>query len=475
MRGAPLVLAILAVGGIVVSGLVATRRNASAEGLRADLAADLERGALGDLGRAQAVGRRLVLADAGDREAAAALAFANAVLAVDYGLGTTQEAAEALAHAGAGHAGPSAGMAAAAEAMLALRRGDLDGAARAAAAASAAAPDLPQPLYALGRARALAGDLPGAAHAFEAAIVKAPGFAAARVAWAEVRLDRGDAASARTTLETILNASPRDARAGLLLDEAEAAIDAPATGTLRVVCAPDRWLPPAVTAGCALARSSRARRAGARDEAKTEIDRAASLVPDEPRLLARTALALAQLGAVDRAADLLARARRLAAPGVPVLAWAEAAVTLGRGRARALPSGARPADPETRLLVARAALASGGLGALDAALEGIGRRSRSGDADLASFARLGTKAPPAAPAGTTDPVSAYVEGLRAQLAGNTGHAADEFRQAMGGHGDACRAAGEYLGALRALKLAPAPGTLAELLSENRGCVNLPRR
>jgi tetratricopeptide (TPR) repeat protein len=474
MRGTPLVLAIVALAGIAVSGLVATRRNASAEGLRADLAADLERGALGDLGRAQAVGRRLVLADPGDREAAAALGLTNAVLAVDYGLGTTQEAAEALSHAGRG--GPSAGTAAAAEAMLALRRGDLDGAARAAAAASAAAPDLPHPLYALGRARALAGDLPGAARALEAAIVKAPGFAAARVAWAELRLDRGDAATARTTLEGVLTGSPRDVRAGLLLDEAEAALGDTTPGTLRAACVRDRWQPPAVTAGCALGRAARARRAGARGEARAEVDRAADAAPDEPRLLARIALALAQLGEVDRAAALAARARRLAAPEMPLLAWAEAAIALGRGRASRLPERARPADPEARLLVARAALASGGLGALDAALAALGPTARAGDADLAALARLGLKAPPATPpTGADDPVGAYVDGLRAQLAGDIPRAADRFRLALAGHGDACRAAGEYLGARRALKLGADPGALAALRADNRSCVNLPRR
>ena len=474
MRGAPLILAIVAVGGIAVSGFVATRRNAGAEGLRGDLGTDLERGALGDLGRAQAVGRRLMLADPDDQEAAAALAFTNAVLAVDYGLGTSQEAAEALGHAAPGRGGPSAGTAAAADALLALRRGDLDGAARAAAAASTAAPELPHPLYALGRARARAGDLGGAARALEAAIVKAPAFAPARVAWAELRLDRGDAATARTTLEAVLTASPRDVRAGLLLDEAEGAHGDATAGTLRAACVRDRWQPPALTAGCALGRAARARRAGARAEARAEIDRAADAAPDEPRLLARVALALAQLGEVDRAAALVARARRLAAPEMPLLAWAEAAVALGRGRAGRLPERARPADPETRLLVARAALATGGLGALDAALAGLGAAARAEDADLAALARLGAKVPDGG-ARDDDPVAAYVDGLRAQLAGDVPRAADRFRLALAGHGDACRAAGEYLGARRALKLAADPAALATLRADNRGCVNLPRR
>jgi tetratricopeptide (TPR) repeat protein len=355
-----------------------------------------------------------------------------------------------------------------------LRGGDLEGATRAAAAAAAAAPDLPHPLYALGRARALAGDLAGAARALEAAIVKAPGFAAARVAWAELRLDRGDAATARTTLEAVLTRSPRDARAGLLLDEAEAALGDGSTITLRATCAQDRWLPPAITAGCALARAARARRSGARSEARAEAERAARAAPDEPRLLARSALLLAQLGAVDRADDLTARASRLAGPELPALAWARAAGAFGRGRAGPLPRGPRPADPETRLLVARAALAGGGLGALGSALEALGTSGRVQDDDLRSLARLRASSAGGDGGSGDDPVAAYVDGLRAQLGGDLTRAVDRFRQALAGHGDACRAAGEYLGARRALKLGPDPGALAPLRAENRGCVNLPR-
>jgi hypothetical protein len=208
------------------------------------------------------------------------------------------------------------------------------------------------------------------------------------VAWAELRLDRGDAATARTTLEAVLTRSPRDARAGLLLDEAEAALGDASTSTLRATCAPDRWLPPAIAAGCALARAARARRSGARSEARAEAERAARAAPDEPRLLARSALLLAQLGAVDRADDLTARAGRLAGPELPALAWARAAGAFGRGRAGPLPRGPRPADPETRLLVARAALAGGGLGGLGSALETLGTSGRVRDDDLRSLARL---------------------------------------------------------------------------------------
>ena len=69
---------------------------------------------------------------------------------------------------------------------------------------------------------------------------------------------------------------------------------------------------------------------------------------------------------------------------------------------------------------------------------------------------------------------AYVEGLRARLEGKPEVAADRLRYALAGHGDACRAAGEYRATLRALKHKPEPAAFLGLRAENAGCVNLPR-
>ncbi|HVT10558.1 MAG TPA: hypothetical protein VHO67_24025, partial [Polyangia bacterium] len=82
---------------------------------------------------------------------------------------------------------------------------------------------------------------------------------------------------------------------------------------------------------------------------------------------------------------------------------------------------------------------------------------------------------PGLPAPQDDPVAAFVAGLRADLAGDAGAAAVRLAGALSGHGDACRAAGEYVGALRALKLKPHGDPFAALRAENAGCVNLPRR
>ena len=211
---------------------------------------------------------------------------------------------------------------------------------------------------------------------------------------------------------------------------------------------------------------------GAREEALGRATAAAAIAPGEPRLLARIAEALAQMGAVDRAIPLLDRARRLAAPEMPALTWATAAVALGRGRTASLPPGPAPADPETRLLTARAALAAGGLVELAHALDEWGDRALVFDSDLRTLARLRGGAAMREPADADDPLRAYVDGLRAQLDGDLPAAAERFWHALSGHGDACRAAGEYVATLRALKLRPDPKAWSALRAENAGCVNL---
>ena len=476
MRGVAWVLAVTAVLGAGVYLLVARRGHADDRRLQADLSAAVERGTFADLGRAQAIGRRLVLFDGRNREAAAALAFADALLAVDYGAETAGEALQALAGAGLAEGTVAddvpAAMAAAARLLARLRSGDPAGALKAAAATAASMPDQPYPLYALGRARGRSGDLPGAARALEAAIVAAPGFTAARLAWAEVRLDLGDPRGAQAALAAVLEQAPADPRALLLLDEVAAALDQPPPAGLEGACRPVARPAPFIAAACALARASRARRAGDRKQARAQGEAAARLMSDHPRLLGRTAVLLAQLGAVDQAAALLARARRLAAPKLRALAWAEAAVALGRGRTPAPPEGARPDDPEARLLVARMSLAVGGLAALNAALASLGSAALNADADLRTLAALAAHK---ASDDDADPLRSYAAGLQADLAGDPPRAAERLAHALTAHGDACRAAGEYISALRALKIHARSEIFTALRAENTACVNLPRR
>src|SRR5579871_51258 len=462
MRGAAVVLAI----AVLLGGAVALVLRARG-------------GAVADLGRAQAIGRRLVFGGGAGRGEAAALAFADARLALDYGVATTTEAEDVLARFRLPDGGQDAPalIAASARAMLDARRGERDSAVRIAAAAAAPGAELPHPLYALGRARALSGDLGGALRAFDAATVLAPGFLASRVARAEVLLDLGDAKAARATLAAVLAEAPGDLGAQLLLVETEAAAPSAAGAPAEApVCAGERWRPRAIAAGCLLDRAEGERRRGIRAGARADAEAAGRAIPDEPRLLARGALLLAQLGAVDQAAALVARAQKLAAPATPTLAWATAAVALGRGRDGALPVGPRPAGPETALLAARAALAAGGLRALDAAL---GAEASAHDADLERLGRAvrGPRPGAALPAAAVahdddDPMQAYLDGVAAELDGDLPRAAARLRHALSGHGDACRAAGEYAAALRAQRLHADRALLAPLRAENARCVNL---
>src|SRR5215472_8246422 len=140
MRAALVVLAIAAIVGGGVAALLHARTGAVDRQLDADLAAALDRGSVSDLGRAQALGRRLVLVAGGGRAEAAALAFADARLALDYGAATSAEAREILTRFGLPDApsGAVAAMAAGAKAMLLARNGDLQAALQVAADAAAA-------------------------------------------------------------------------------------------------------------------------------------------------------------------------------------------------------------------------------------------------------------------------------------------------------------------------------------------------
>src|SRR5678815_3661942 len=161
MRAALLIFAFAAAAGGAVWMLVSRRSDAGAERLLADLTADIERGGVADLGRAQAVGRRLAFASPRDRDAAARWAFASAALAADYGVDSSRETAEALARVGSTASDDTASViAGAARALEMLHAGDRDAAGRLAADGAGAETEQPHPLYALGRARARNGDLP---------------------------------------------------------------------------------------------------------------------------------------------------------------------------------------------------------------------------------------------------------------------------------------------------------------------------
>ena len=100
MRAAVWVFAFAAVAGGAVWFLVSRRSDAGTERLLADLTADIDRGGAADLGRAQAVGRRLAFSSPRDRDAAAHWAFASAMLAADYGVDTSRYQAKVVMNIG---------------------------------------------------------------------------------------------------------------------------------------------------------------------------------------------------------------------------------------------------------------------------------------------------------------------------------------------------------------------------------------
>jgi len=434
----------------------------------------------------QGLSRRLVIGDPEDFEAAAALGFVDAVLAVDFGFETRREAEEILKRIPREkpQSTTTTALAGAAEALIQIDRGDRQGALRLAAATAEKAPGLPYPLYALARARARSADLSGAADACQAALVGTPGFTPANVAMAEVLLDGGDTVAANEALIRGGVTRSTDPRAVMLMDEILQAMPSTANAAAGAGPSPSKEAKdlckgatesprpvPYTKSWCALAQAGRARRSGDRPAALTYALAAAEIAPREPRLLARIAGTLAQLGAVDRAQGQWDKSRTLVAPETPSLAWARVAIGLGRGRAVPPPTGPTPDDPEISFLAARSALSSGGTEDLRQVMAGLGPSAVSADADLRILSGLlvsgiGKKDT------DEDPMRAYVSGLRAQLAGDLPEAAERYWHGLSGHGDACRALGEYVATLRLLKVPPDPKSWAGLRAENAGCINL---
>ncbi len=430
---------------------------------------ELLRGGLQGLlrARAMALGGAAI---ADDEEAAATVALASAVLASDYGL---DEAGAATMAADAIDAAPGASPRAqalklASRALVELAAGQPARAEALARQSIAEGHRQASPLFALGRARFRQGDLRAAGSAFQAALVREPGFVEARAACAEVWLELGERSHAKNDLQEVRRRTPDHGRAGLLL--AELGADAAGEPEWAGICAREAVASPVVAAGCDLARAEQAWRAGDRAAAIHFAEAAGQRRPANPRALGRAAQLLASVGAVDLASACLDQATHLASASLPSVQWARIAVELGRGQL-ANPPEELPAtsSPWAPVLLARIALASGGVKALAAALQAAGEKPR----ELDVLAALVTPEADAPEPGDVRPERAYVAGLRARLEGRPARAADLLARALHGHGDACRAAGEYLAVCRELGRVPAAAELAALADENRRCVNLP--
>ena len=440
---------------------------------------ELARGGLQGLLRARAAVLRGAADMPDNAETAATLALSNAMLASEYGLETTSTA---LLAADTVERAPRASRRArslelASRALVEATAGNLARAEILARQSVSLGHEQAAPQFALGRVRLRQGDPVAASHAFRAALLREPDFVEARVAWAEAGLELGEWDRARNSLLAALQHTRDQSRAQLLLAELSlTSFDSRNDpGAWQAVCARDEAVSPFIASSCDLARAERAWRSQDRDMAIGFADSAGRRRPAEPRLLGRAAQLLASLGAVDRAASCLEEAARLSSANLPSLLWAKVAIELGRGHLAEPPGNlARSSSPVASLLMARAALASGGIQALSAILPAL--RAQDWTSELQSLALLtegdagvGAASDPA----PADPVRSYVEGLRARLAGKPSLAASLLGRALHGHADACRAAGEYLAACRALGRAPGADAFVELKKENALCVNLP--
>ena len=153
---------------------------------------------------------------------------------------------------------------------------------------------------------------------------------------------------------------------------------------------------------------------------------------------------------------------------MPALLWARHAIALGRGQA-APPPALPVTNPELYLLAARAAFAAGGTEALARFLENEAPPAFAAHPEVRVLAEI--LEPDAGTGG--EPLAAYVRGVRARLAGDEGQALSALAAALDGHGDACRAAGEYVAAVEAAKRAVDGTLFAPLRAKNARCINLP--
>jgi tetratricopeptide (TPR) repeat protein len=459
MRAFLVPAALVAVLAVAFQVVISRRARQGWRGVRAGMHTDIDRGGLHGLLRARLAGLRLALAESGDPDSAAALAYVGARLAIEHGVPSLREAGEAADRAErAGGANP---VVAAARALIDLQQGQRAKALTRATAAASGATSV-EPYLALAHARARSGDLLGASRALEAARVLAPGARDARVAWAELRIDLGDPAAAAEVLEAVVGAAPDDTEARLLLAESEDARGRPTPpAPLAASCKNDQDASPVLRAGCMLQRATAARLAGDRRRAFLETHAASGIAPPHPRLLARIAQLLAQLGSVDQAETLLAAAQQRGDQRMPSMAWARLAVALGRGLP--IPQASAPASGSTtRILAARAAFASGGARALES-----WPPDPLGDPELRlylSAARL--------PPDTRGPLADYLNGVRARLDGDLLLATVKLHGALDGHADSCRAAGEWIAATRALGRDLDLTALEPLRTRNAGCTHL---
>jgi tetratricopeptide (TPR) repeat protein len=478
----------LAIGGAVAGAAVlatvivlATRPDTAAvEGLRAKMAAAIATGTLHSLTTAHELGAQILTTLPGDGDALAGLAFIDALLLRDYGLGQRADVEAVLARAEAVKGAPAArlGTVQATHALLALTAGKLPEAQQSGEKALAATPDGAPALLAAARVKIHNADLEGARRDLERLLQRTPEFSEAVLDWAAIWIDLGDPSTASQSLREQIKRTPDHLRARLLLAEAERALgDRSAAEGLEAGCRAESKQSPALRVGCLLAAASQSRLAGEHLQAVRSARAAAAEIPDEPRLLASAAMSMAVLGEIDAADEALKRAKALARETSVPVAWADMAVRLGRHQV-VVPSHLldTAVGPERRLVAARLILAYEGPAGLGKQLKDVPRGLVLIDPDLHALSQIaedaagrGDRTDLEKRADRGDPVASYVLGrLLERHSPNT--AARRLEKALWGHGDACDAAVIYRNLLRQTESgAPPQRILRELRSRNAQC------
>jgi tetratricopeptide (TPR) repeat protein len=470
--------------GLALAGLIAflaTRPNtAVVQGLRGKMAAAISAGTLRSLGTARELGKQILSGAPGDGETLAGLAYVQALLLRDYGVGERKQVEAELAAARAVKGSPAArvGTLEATGALLALSAGRLAEAQQCAEKAVAATPDGAPALLAAARVKMHNADLEGARRDLERLLQRTPEYAEAVLDWAAIWIDAGDPSTASQSLRDQIKRTGDHLRARLLLAEAERALGERSAGEgLEAACRSESRESPSLRVGCLLAASSQSRLAGDHQAAVRSARAAAAEIPPEPRLLATAALGLAVLGEIDVADEALRRAKGLARETAVPLVWADAAVRLGRRQvvvpSRILDSAA---GPERRLVAARLILAYEGAGGLAKQLKTVPRGLVLIDPDLHALSQLAEEG--AARADRTDlekraehgdPVAAYVLGRMLER-GSPSAAWRRLEKALWGHGDVCEAAVLLRNILRQQELGPPSiRIIRELRSRNAQC------
>jgi tetratricopeptide (TPR) repeat protein len=411
-------------------------------------------------------------------DAAATVAFSNALLASDYGLDSTAAALVAADDVlRLRKVSPrSQSLQLTSRALVSVARGDFKEAEKQALQAVSFDHEQPAPVFALGRARYRQGNLEGARRAFQAALVRDPDFTEARVALAEVMLDCGQPTLAQETLTYATHRYQHHTRGQLVLWELQAAQAVDATTGWLKPCKSDSKSSPYIAAFCELVQAEQAWQSS---DFQAVIAHARVIVnhrPIDPRVVGRAAQLLASLGFVDQSKRLTVEAARFASSRFPALRWAQTAIDLGRGKLVEMPPDLGLASSLVApSLMVRIALASAGIDALSLAMVSLQKDHFSKGPILDSFSvflRTRDDSIVTSKSNTRDPVEAYIRGLHARLAGDLPAAVRWLASALHNHGDACRAAGEYLAVCRGLQLMPVAEAFDFLKAENTNCVNL---